>query len=391
MNVKTLKRRVQQETARLHKNLVELSRTIHLHPELGFKEFQAAENLTAFLERQGFKVERGIGGLPTAFRARQRGKRGGPTVAIIAEYDALPGLGHACGHNLIGTAGVGAGAALLPLISELAGEIQVIGTPAEEGGGGKVILGEQGVLDAVDAAMMCHPSNRTQVVRYFLSMVNVRFTYLGKASHASAFPHHGINALDAAIGTFNAINALRQQLPADVRIHGIITEGGEAPNIIPERAAAHFYVRTIERSFLEPLLRKVIDCARGAAKAAGAKLKLKVEPIRYMPFKPNRTLADLFRKNLENLGMKEQLILEDIELGSSDIGNVSQLVPTIHPEIAIAPEDVTCHTAAFEVAANSKRGDDMIVRSATLMAQTALDVLLSPRLVRAMHDEFNST
>lgn len=391
MTSESLKNAVQRQAERLQADLVTLSGTLHADPELAFKEFHAAEHLTAFLERAGFAVERGVGGLATAFRARKRGSGPGPCIAFLAEYDALPALGHACGHNFIGSAGVGAGAAMLAVLPEVHGEVQVIGTPAEEGGGGKVILAEQGLFEGVDAAIMVHPSNRTQVVRYFLSMTGVRFTFLGKAAHAAAFPHHGVNALDAAIGTFNAINALRQQLPDDVRIHGIITEGGQAPNIIPARAAAYFYVRTINRGYLDPLVEKVLACARGAAAAAGAQLEVQRDPLSYLPFKPNRTLAEVFRKNLLACGLSEQLIAEDRELGSSDIGNVSQLVPTIHPELAIAPEDVTCHTAAFEVAANSPRAHDMLQKAVQVMALTAVDLLLSPHTLEAMRAEFGSS
>src|SRR5581483_10230004 len=252
---------------RLADELEALSRRIHDHPELGYQEVQAAAWLTEFLGAQGFRVERGLAGVETAFRATLEAGDG-PTIAIMCEYDALPGIGHACGHNVIATAGAGAGAALAALRDGLPkGRVHVVGTPAEEGGGGKVKLIEGGVFDGVDAAMMIHPWDKWIGHQDLLGIVRVGFEFTGKSAHASADPWEGLNALDAVIQTFNNVSMLRQQVRPDCRIHGIVTNGGSAPNIIPEFASALFYVRAPRLDEMWALHGRVIACAEGAARA----------------------------------------------------------------------------------------------------------------------------
>ena len=281
---------------RLADDLEQLSRTIHDNPELGYQEVKAAGWLVEFLSKHGFTVERGVAGVPTAFRATiETGE--GPTIAIMCEYDALPAIGHACGHNVIAATGAGAGAALAAVKDRLPrGRIRVIGTPAEEGGGGKVKLIRGGVFGDVDAAMMVHGWAAWVPHQDLLGIVRVSFEFTGKAAHAAAYPWDGVNALDAVIQTFNNVSMLRQQVRPDARIHGIITHGGAAPNIIPEFAAATFYVRAPRIDAMWELHRRVIACAEGAATATGCTLKvIERQETAYEPFKRNVPLVEAFR------------------------------------------------------------------------------------------------
>ncbi len=377
-----------QAVDRLAGDLEDLSRTIHANPELGYQEVKAAGWLAEFLSRQGFKVERGVADVPTAFRAiMETGP--GPTIAIMCEYDALPAIGHACGHNVIAAVGAGAGAALAAARDRLPkGRIQVIGTPAEEGGGGKVKLIRGGVFRDVDAAMMVHGWAAWVPHQDLLGIVRVGFEFTGKAAHASAYPWHGVNALDAVIQTFNNVSMLRQQMRPDARIHGIVTHGGAAPNIIPEFAAAMFYVRAPRVDQMWELHRRVIACAEGAARATGCTLNVvEQQETAYEPFKRNPTLVDTFRRNLLTLGVTESP--EDKEhLGSSDVGNVSQVVPTIQPLVKIAPDGTPIHSRAFEAAAVSPLAREGLVIAAKALALTAHDVLADPALLARIRQEF---
>jgi amidohydrolase len=374
---------------RLGDELEALSRRIHDHPELGYHEVKAAGWLTEFLAGQGFAVERGVAGVETAFRATiERGH--GPSIAILCEYDALPGIGHACGHNVIATAGVGAGAALAAVRGQLPkGRIHVIGTPAEEGGGGKVRLIRGGVFQGVDAAMMVHGWDRWVPHQDLLGVVRVAFEFSGKAAHASADPWEGVNALDGVIQTFNNVSMLRQQVRPDARIHGIVTSGGAAPNIIPELAAATFYVRAASLGYLEQLRARVIACAEGAATATGCTLKVVTYDNTYEPMKRNRTLADAFRVNMERVGVPESPELKE-RLGSSDVGNVSQVIPTIQPYVKIAPDGTPWHSHAFAEAAVSPLAREGMLAAAKVMAMTTLDLLADPKLVDRAKEEFHA-
>ena len=365
-----------------------LSRRIHDHPELGYQEKQAAGWLTEFLAAKGFKVESGVAGVETAFRATiETGD--GPTIAILCEYDALPGIGHACGHNVIAASGAGAGAALALSKSRLPkGRVQVIGTPAEEGGGGKNRLIKGGVFKDVDCAMMIHGFDRTILHQDLLGIVRGTFEFHGKASHASADPWEGINALDGCIATFNAVAMLRQQVRPDCRIHGIITNGGAAANIIPEYAAAVFYVRAPRIDVMWDLYQRVVACAEGAAKATGAAVKVTQETDNvYEPMKRNQTLLDLFAANMTAVGLAEGPAVLD-RLGSSDVGNVSQVIPTIQPMIGIAPLGTAIHTREFADAAVTPLARAGLLAAAKTMALTTFDLLADPARVRAAKDEF---
>jgi amidohydrolase len=365
-----------------------LSRRIHDHPELAYQETQAAGWLTEFLAAKGLKVEAGVAGVDTAFRATlETGE--GPTIAILCEYDALPGIGHACGHNVIAASGAGAGAALALCKSVLPkGRIQVIGTPAEEGGGGKNRLIKGGVFKDVDCAMMIHGFDRTILHQDLLGIVRGTFEFHGKASHASADPWEGINALDGCIAMFNAVAMLRQQVRPDCRIHGIITNGGAAANIIPEYAAAVFYVRAPRIDVMWDLFKRVVACAEGAARATGATVKVTQGTDNvYEPLKRNQVLLDLFAANMATVGLAEGPPVLD-RLGSSDVGNVSQVIPTIQPMIGIAPLGTAIHTREFADAAVKPLARAGLLGAAKSMALTTFDLLADPARVRAAKDEF---
>jgi amidohydrolase len=382
-----LKDAVGQAVDRLANELEALSRRIHDNPELGYAEVKACGWLAEFLGQHGFKVEKGIGGVETAFRGTIE-TGAGPTIAILCEYDALPGIGHACGHNIIATSGAGAGAALAAVRDQLpAGRIQVIGTPAEEGGGGKVKLIRAGLFKDVDAAMMIHGFDRTLLHQDLLGIVRVTFEYMGKASHAAADPCEGVNALDACIQTFNAVSMLRQQMRPECRVHGIITHGGAAANIIPEHAAAMFYVRAPSIEAMWGLHKRVVACAEGAAKAAGVTLKVTEHDNVYEPMKSNRVLLDLFAANMKTVGLTEGEPIPDRK-GSSDIGNVSQVIPAIQPMIAIAPLGMAIHTREFAEAAVKPMARAGMVAAAKTMAMTTLDLLAEPARVEAAKAEF---
>ncbi|MCB9140428.1 MAG: M20 family metallopeptidase [Caldilineaceae bacterium] len=385
-----LKARVIDIVDELSVRLIAVSQTLHANPELAFEEYESMKLLADTAQEYGFAVERGVAGLDTAFVATAPGQGPGPTVAFVAEYDALPGLGHACGHNIIGTAALGAALAVQAVRDQTPGVIKLIGTPAEERGGGKVIMVERGVFDGVDAAMMVHPGTKTMTTRGTLASNKIEFEWFGKASHAAAAPDLGINALDACIQTFNNINALRQHLTDDVRIHGIITHGGQAPNIVPEYASAAFSVRaaTSERSF--ETLEKVIRCAEAGALAAGATVKYQHE-AHYANRIANPTLARLFGANVTALGETVVEPAHDERMGSSDMGNVSQTVPSLHPYLPIADIGVGGHTPEFAVAAASERGNHALLQSAKAMAMTAVDLMTQPELVEQMRQDFADT
>jgi amidohydrolase len=382
------KLKVAERVDTLADELEALSHRIHDTPELAFKEEKASAWLADFLESHGARVERGVGGLPTAFRATIEGTGAGPTVAIMAEYDALPGIGHGCGHNVIATAGTGAGAALAALGTlPFAGRIQVIGTPAEEGGAGKVKLLDAGVFKDVDAAMMIHGRCGTQVWRPTLGIIKVKVEYHGQAAHASSWPWRGVNALNAVIQLFVSLDAMRQQIRPDARVHGVITKGGEQANIIPEYTSAEFYLRAVTVDYCHELLRRFRAAADGAATATGCRVTVTADPTVHEPLRPNATMSGLFASNLELIDFPEDPDDGQAGYGSTDCGNVSQRVPTIHPYIRISPDGVPGHSRDFAHWARSPLARTGMVAGAKALALTALDLLASPEaLARARQD-----
>ncbi|MBI4181170.1 MAG: M20 family metallopeptidase [Chloroflexi bacterium] len=370
-----------------HHQLGEISLKIHANPELGLKEVKAANWLTEYLEENGFSVERGIGELPTAFRASYG--EGKPAIAILAEYDALPDIGHACGHNLIATTAIGAGVAARPAVDQLGGSILVIGTPAEEGYGGKIILAGRGVFNNLDIAMMVHPGTYDAATTQALACQTLNIEFLGKAAHAAAEPEAGINALEAMLQSFTAINSLRQHIKSTARIHGIITDGGAAANIVPAHSAGNFIVRAEDDAYLDELKEKVLNCFVGAATATGAQLQYKWGETRYAPLLNNLSLAKLFARNMRSLGRKITLSDPTNSFGSTDMGNVSQMVPSIHPFVAIAQPDVLAHSPRFAVAAASEAGTRGMLDAAKALAMTVVDLLSNPEIVDKIKEEFH--
>ncbi len=369
------------QVARQAELLRGIARELHANPETGLNEHRSAALLADTLERQGFTVQRGIAGMATAFRAEHG--TSGPVIALLAEMDALPELGHACGHNIIAAAALGGALALRQTLPPDAARIVVLGTPAEEQGIGKVDLIRHGFFRDIDFAMMVHPSARRKVTKLYLGLAKVRFTFSGKAAHAAAYPEEGINALDGVIQTFNAINALRQQFRQDVRVHGTITDGGIAPNIIPARASCYFYVRAEDLAMLHEVKERVIACAQGGALASGCTLSIEEEPRVMAPFLVNEPFADLYTAQLHLLGLVEAESPSDRGRGSSDIGNVSQIVPTIHPHVPIG-DGIHIHTPDFAAAAGSEQGGEAVLEGARAMALTAIDLALFPELREAI-------
>ena len=379
------KERIAAEVKRLHARFIDMSHTIHDNPETIFQEYKAAELLTNELEEQGFDVQRGVAGLDTAFIATYGS--GEPVVALLAEYDALPKIGHACGHNLIATWGVGAGIALRRALPDLQGTIKVIGTPAEEGGGGKVTMAEAGVFNGLDAAIMMHPRDVTYLDRGSLAVTPYEIEFFGKSAHASSAPEKGINALDALLQVFYSVNALRQAFKPHTRIHGVITHGGDAANVVPDYTAGSFLVRANDQAYLEELRQRFVNIVNAAALATGATVKIN-EGISYKQRVCNTALVELFGKNLDALGVVHEVPAQDTGVGSSDIGDVSQLVPTIHPYLQICDRGIGGHTVEFAEAARSTRADELTATGATALAWTAADVLLRSDVREQLRETF---
>lgn len=365
--------------------LAEIADRIHAHPELRFEEHRASAWLAEEAERSGARVERGIGALPTAFRATVG--RGAPSVAILAEYDALPEVGHACGHNLIAGGGLGAFLALARQADRLGGSVLLVGTPAEEGGGGKIKLLEAGAFAGVDAAMMFHPFDRDVLSHPTLANAYVTFTFHGKASHAAIAPWDGASALSACLETFRLIDAQRVHFRDGVRVHGFVTDGGQAVNIIPERAACEWSVRATELGELARVQAIVERCARGAALACG--VEVEVDARRgYRDMVNNLALARRFGDHLRALGRAPREVDPTVGAGSTDMGDVSHAVPSIHPWIAICDEgETTCHQRAFAACAGSARGHQGMWAAAEAMARLAADVLEDEELRSAARRE----
>jgi len=374
-----LKKKVQKEIDGLRDRLVEVSLEIHKHPEAKFEERHACDLLCRFLEANKFKVQRPVAGMDTAFVATAPSSKKGarPRLALLCEYDALPELGHACGHNLIATASLGAALALDKV--GFPGTVLVMGTPGEEGGGGKRMMIEAGLFKDIDAALMFHPSFKDEVGERMMAIQEVEVVFKGRAAHAAARPEEGINALDAVISVFNSMNALRQHIKDDARLHGIITDGGSAPNIVPERAACLFYLRAQEQGYLEELVKKFLNAVKGAELATGARAEVRYLSS-YKARKVNVPLAEAVRKNLESLGRRPVGPTGAKATVSSDIGDVSQVVPAAHPFIAIG-EGVAYHTREFAEAARSKKGQETMVVAAKALAMTALDLALEKGLM----------
>jgi amidohydrolase len=370
--------------------LLAASHDIHEHPELGFDERFAHERLTDILDAEGLAPERGAYGLPTAFSARAG--TSGPTIAVFCEYDALPGIGHACGHNIIGTAGLGAGIAAAQVAEDLGGQVLILGSPAEEGGGGKVAMIEAGALDGVDAAVMVHPAGADLIAMNAIAVQQIWVTYTGAAAHAAAFPHKGRNALDAAVLGYTNVAALRQHIRSDERIHGIFTEAGDKPNIVPAHTAAQWYVRAATLARLEPLKARVQACLQAGADAAGCEMSYEWKDPAYADMVDNQPMIERYVANAHRIG-RQPLDPADTApvVGSTDMGNVSYVVPSIHPMIKVAPAHISIHTPEFAGYAASDDGDLAVLDGAKMLALTIADLWAEPGALDAARAAFETS
>jgi len=384
-----MKQKILQAVVELQDELLTLSHNIHDNPELGFQETKALSWQKALLEKYGFIVESPYCGLSTAYRATFTGKGPGPRVAILAEYDALPDIGHGCGHNLIASSAVGAGIGLARVMADIAGEVVVLGTPAEEGGGGKIIMVDKGAFADIDYAMMMHPSTKNIIGRGGLAAVSLKIEFFGTANH-SAEPERGVNALTSLIGLFNNINALRGawKIKEGPNINGIITAGGVASNIIPDYAAAKFTARAYTRSYLLKMVEDIKVAVQAAATMTGATCKIEIG-ILYAERYSNLTMGETFKTNMTMLGETMNYPDPQESIGSSDIGNVSMVVPAIHEYLSITSQDVNSHSLEFMEAAGSRRADDVVLLAAKGLALTAYDILVDITLRERIRVEFS--
>ena len=381
------KRRLADAVHANRAEILELSHRIHANPEPAFEERQAAAWIAEILARHGFAVERPAGSLETAIRAVRRGGRGGrgPRIGILAEYDALPGLGHGCGHNTMAGQGVGAAVALAAIADELPGEIVFLGTPAEERGSGKQVMIDDGLFAGIDAALLYHPCDRNHVQSEPLASEDVHVTFSGLQAHAAADPWEGRNALDALVLLFTSVGLWRQQLQTHARVHGIVTEGGTAANIIPDRAAAWFMLRSADKAYYNEMRERFRAIAEGAALATGTTVEV-VFSGGATTMKRNRTLEARWVANAAAYGIEDEG--PDPSSGSTDMGNVSWVCPTIHPELSIAPAGTPGHSTLFRDAAATPKADETTLLAATLVAQTAYELFADPALVKAAWREF---
>jgi amidohydrolase len=382
----TLYERLAEEIDRRADELWRISLFLHGNPELSFQEHRASTALVAALSSASFAVEQGVAGLPTAFRGRW-GSGAAPRVALLLEYDALPGLGHACGHNLIAVAGLGAALAVRHVLHEPAGTLLVIGTPAEEGGGGKVLELNAGVFDGVDAALMFHPGVHSWRYAPLTAQIEVAVRFHGRSAHPTGNPTEGVDALAALVQLFTAVAMMGARLPLGSHVQGIVTEGGKATNIVPDLAEGRFGVRGLTTTARDGLVAELTDCVHGVARATGTTAEVETVSGGYRHFRDNAVLSSAFARHLAELGIHAGEPTPGVFLGSSDIGDVSNAVPAIHPFVAITDSVTSDHTPDFAAAAASPRAREVMLTAAQALARTAVDVLTRPDLLdRAWRD-----
>ena len=376
-----MKNRIYNEGQLIKERLAEISDYIYNNPELGNQEYKAVEALTTFLKEHDFEIEAPIADMATAFKATFDSGKPGMTIGYLCEYDALPKIGHGCGHNMIGAMSAGAGVALSKVLHEIGGKVIVYGTPAEETNGGKVILAEAGVFDELDAAMIVHPDGETRASGSSSALYPIRFIYKGKTAHAASCPEKGINALNSVIQLFNGIDALRQHVTPDIKMHGIITKGGVAANIVPDEAIADFYFRASTKERVTEVIEKVKKIAEGAALMTGATLEMERYELPYDDLNTNETLSEMFNSNLRELGITD---IKEAKAtgGSSDIGNVSYVAPTIHPYIGITDCPMVGHSVEMANATTTSKAHDRLLIAALAMAYTGYDVIVKNESLR---------
>ena len=376
-----MKNRIYNEGQLIKERLAEISDYIYNNPELGNQEYKAVEALTTFLKEHDFEIEAPIADMATAFKATFDSGKPGMTIGYLCEYDALPKIGHGCGHNMIGAMSAGAGVALSKVLHEIGGKVIVYGTPAEETNGGKVILAEAGVFDELDAAMIVHPDGETRASGSSSALYPIRFIYKGKTAHAASCPEKGINALNSVIQLFNGIDALRQHVTPDIKMHGIITKGGVAANIVPDEAIADFYFRASTKERVTEVIEKVKKIAEGAALMTGATLEMERYELPYDDLNTNETLSEMFNSNLRELGITD-IKEAKVTGGSSDIGNVSYVAPTIHPYIGITDCPMVGHSVEMANATTTSKAHDRLLIAALAMAYTGHDVIVRNESLR---------
>ncbi|WP_313344434.1 M20 family metallopeptidase [Sedimentibacter sp.] len=386
-----MKEKVLNLINQLTPELNELSLEIYKNPELGYEEFIACKLHTNLLLKYGFNVEKNFSGVETGFKAVYKGEKPGPVISYMAEYDALPGIGHGCGHNLLGTVSTGAGIILKQIIDEIGGTVIIFGTPAEETSGAKVTYVENHEFDDVDIAMVAHPFNEYIKSGTSLALEPVQFEFFGKAAHAASAPQKGINALDAAIQTFNSINALREHINSDSRVHGVILDGGKAANVVPDYTKSQFYVRSTSKIYNLELLEKIKNCARGAALATGCELKITKYEFNYDNLVTNQTLSRVFSDKIFEL---TGIVMSPPNkgAGSLDAGQVSQVCPTIHPYFDITKDtNIAAHTREMADSTITDYAKEQMKNTIAALVLTAIDIIENPKLLEEIKYEFNNT
>lgn len=386
-----MKNKVIEIVNRLGNEFDELSLQIYNNPELGYEEFISCKLHTDILEKYGFEVENNFSGVKTGFKATYNSGKPGITVAYLSEYDALPTVGHGCGHNILGTVSTGAAIVLKHVIDEIGGSIIVFGTPAEETSGAKVTYVENNEFDGVDIALMAHPGSAYSKSGASLALEPVQFEFFGKTSHAAASPEMGINALDAAIQTFNSINALREHIRSDSRVHGVIIDGGKAANVVPDYTKVQYYVRSTSKTYNTELLEKIKNCARGAALATGTEIKITKFEFSYDNMVTNQTLSNVFNEQLYDIAGIE--IAEPRKsMGSIDAGQVSQVCPTIHPYFDITNDpNIAAHTRDFASCTLTPYAKEQMRNTISALVMTAVKVITDKELYEKIKHEFNNT
>lgn len=385
-----IEEKIKSTLAAVKPELLDIARQMYEHPELGFQEVLASRLHTEFLERHGFTVTRRLCGFDTGYRGDFDAGKPGPHVAFLAEFDALPELGHGCGHNLVGTCALGAGVALASVLGELGGRVTVYGAPAEETSGGKVDFVADGQFNGVDLAILCHPGNHWSRSGASLALEPVQFEFYGKSAHAASAPEQGVNALDAALVTMTSVNALREHIRSDARIHGIVADGGRAANVVPDYAKVQYYVRATKKGYLTQLVERVKNCGRAGALATGCEVKITRFETAYDNMLTNETLSDLFGSVLkEHYGIEQEPPRETF--GSTDLGNVSLVCPAIQPIFDITGDrSIAAHTREMAACTQTPYAAASMEKAACAMAITAARVLADQALLNAVWEEFKS-
>lgn len=383
-----IKQEAEQLIVRKKEILVNLSKRIHDNPETAFQEFKAANMIAELMEEEGFYVERKAAGLPTAIKATYEGNKSGPAIAFLAEYDALPELGHACGHNLIAASSVGAAIALKEMIGESSGTILLLGTPAEENGGGKILMIHKGAFDGIDFSLMMHPANRSLIGRNSTACSELVMEFTGLAAHSSK-PEDGIDALYPLIQVFNEVERQCNNYPPKVKVNGIITAGGTASNVIVDRSCGKFLIRAEKKEQVQKIIDELISYASAMAKKCQTEVFFSHDDI-YAERYPNPVLEERFKDYMELQGEKMEIADPEEPAGSSDIGNVSSVMPIIHPYVSITEPDVAQHTHEYAKASASERAEEVIMKSAVALAATGYELFMDENLRKKALEAFRN-